>query len=84
MPGGHEPLAEALATELRRRTSARDHSHPSHMTDAELWVSAQAWASFCDAVLDAATKLHAEARPQRTRGTIRTSTMISLFRMEES
>lgn len=82
-PGRHEPLVEALATELRRRTSSRDHAHPGHMTDAELWVTPQAWTSFCDAVLDASTRLHAEARPLHAPGTVRTSATISLFRMVE-
>lgn len=63
--------------------SLRDHSHPGHMTDAELWLTPQAWASFCDTVLDAAIRLHADAQPSHAPGTIRTSTTISLFRMVE-
>jgi len=77
----HLTAAAVLGQELQRRTALRDPRHPGTTTDAELWVRPEHWQQFQDAVRSASDALHAHARPTRTRGTIRTSTTVSAFRM---
>lgn len=53
------------------------------MTDAELWIRPDDWQAFSAAVVAASRRLHEQAEPARSPGTLRTSTTISLFRMIE-
>jgi len=77
----HVLYASALGRELERRTGLRDTRQPGPSTDAELWVHPQHWQEFTDAVVAASARLHARAQANGSRGTVRTSTTISLFRM---
>ena len=77
----HVLYASALGRELERRTGLRDTRQPGPSTDAELWVHPQHWQEFTDAVVAASTRLHARAQATGSRGTVRTSTTISLFQM---
>ena len=84
-PGdGHRLMFEAVATELRRRAGHIRRIRGNHMTDAEIWVDAESWQQFRDAVAEASTALHVAARPPRTEGTIRVSATIALFEMTPS
>jgi len=72
-----------VANELVRRTAEADWSVGGSMTDAELWVDPEVWREIRDRIAQASRDLHDAARPPRTPGTIRTSTTIAMFRMEE-
>ncbi len=78
---GHRVYVRALADELVRRSAERLVGRPGVTTDAELWVDPDVWADVFAGVTELAQRLHAEARPPRTEGTIRTSTTMSLFEM---
>ena len=76
-------LFAAVANELIRRTAVADWSVGGSMTDAELWVDPEVWQAIRDRIGQASRDLHDAARAPRTPGTIRTSTTIAMFRMEE-
>jgi len=76
-------LFAAVANELIRRTAVADWSVGGSMTDAELWVDPEVWREIRDRVAQASRDLHDAARQPHTPGTIRTSTTIAMFRMEE-
>ena len=77
-------LFVAAANELIRRTSEADWSNVSTMTDGELWVDPEVYLRVRDLMLQASKELHAAAQAPRSPGTVRTSTTIAIFRMEES
>ncbi len=77
----HVLYASALGRELERRTGLRDTRQRGPSTDAELWVHPEHWQEFTDAVVAASARLHARAQATGSRGTVRTSTTISLFQM---
>lgn len=80
---GEQPLlAEALATELLRRARRRRPDRPGATTDAELWVSPEAWEEARDQVAEAARQLHLAARPPRQGGTVHVSATVMLFEMQ--
>lgn len=75
-------VAQVLAEELRRRSRLRrPGDDPSHLTDAELWVSPQVWRDVCRRVTSAMTDLHAAAQRPRGAGAVRTSSTVSMFVM---
>jgi DNA-binding transcriptional ArsR family regulator len=76
-------LFATVANELVRRTAEADWSVGGSMTDAEIWVDPEVWREIRDRIAQASRDLHDAARPPRTPGTIRTSTTIAMFRMEE-
>ncbi|WP_233625048.1 transcriptional regulator [Actinoplanes sp. ATCC 53533] len=76
-------LFATVANELVRRTAEADWSVGGSMTDAEIWVDPEVWREIRDRIAQAGRDLHDAARPPRTPGTIRTSTTIAMFRMEE-
>jgi DNA-binding transcriptional ArsR family regulator len=76
-------LAAAMGEELRRRIAHRRLRSPGPLTDAELWVDPQVWQDVCDRVAQAMVDLHDAARPPRSEGTVRTSTTLSMFVMED-
>jgi len=79
-----EPLfAEALATEMVRRSRQRRPDARGLMTDAELWVDPEVFEDARARMADATRRLHREARPSRTEGTMRVSATVSLFEMED-
>ncbi|WP_306211590.1 ArsR/SmtB family transcription factor [Actinoplanes sp. RD1] len=76
-------LLVAFANELIRRTAEADLTTGSTVTDAELWVTPEAYQEVRDKIIEASTALHAAAQAPRTPGTVRTSTTIAMFRMED-
>ncbi|WP_344869190.1 metalloregulator ArsR/SmtB family transcription factor [Amycolatopsis ultiminotia] len=77
----HLVLAAVLGEELRRRTELRKPRVRGSTTDAEVWVSPQAWQTALRLARQLGEVLHEEAKPPRTPGTVRASATISLFQM---
>ena len=78
-----EPLfAEALATEMVRRSRQRRTGARGITTDAELWVDPEVFAEARDGIAEATRRLHLEAKPPRAEGTVRVSVTVSAFEME--
>ena len=77
----HRAVVDALAGELRRRTSERDTGSPGLTVDAELWVDPATWEAARAEVHTGSARLHLEARPPRTPGTIRVSATLVMFQM---
>ena len=77
----HVMVASALAAELTRRTEGRLLGAPGSMTDAEFWVSPEAWQEFIDRVEEASSRLHGSAKAPRAPGTVHVSATIAAFRM---
>lgn len=82
-PRDQVALVDAVVTELRRRVIRRQQGRPAIFTDAELWVDPEVWAEVVQQVHEASTRLHDQARPPRTEGTIPVSMVAYLFAMEE-
>lgn len=82
-PRDQVALVDAVVTELRRRVIRRQQGRPATFTDAELWVDPEVWAEVVQQVHEASTRLHHQARPPRTEGTIPVSMVAYLFAMEE-
>lgn len=80
-----EPLfADALATELVRRSRRRRPGRLGTTTDAELWVTPLVWADVRARVADATRDLHLAAQPPRTEGTVHVSATVAMFEMESA
>jgi DNA-binding transcriptional ArsR family regulator len=62
----------SMANELIRRTA-----------DADVWVDPQVWRDITKRIGQAAIDLHNAARPPRTPGTVRTSTTVAMFTMQQ-
>jgi DNA-binding transcriptional ArsR family regulator len=87
MPGsteaGEQPLlAEALATELLRRARWRRPDRTGTTTDAELWVAPEAWEEARSQVAEVTRRLHLDAQPPRTEGTVHVSATVMMFEMQ--
>ena len=88
-PGSSSPDAaasalyyQAVAGELvRRATSRRSVGEKGSSTDAELWVSREAWEEVVDRVTTAMVDLHRAASAPHRRGTIQVSVTAALFEM---
>ena len=80
----HRALFAAVANELIRRTAEADWSVGASMVDAELWIDPQVWDEIRDRITRASRELHDAARPPHTPGTVRTSSTLAMFRMEDS
>lgn len=76
-------LYSVMARELERRSVRVLHERRGHLTDAELWVSPQAWSAFLDAVETASDELHRAARPPREHGTAHVNATIALFELDD-
>jgi DNA-binding transcriptional ArsR family regulator len=75
---------QAVAGELvRRATSRRGVGEKGSSSDAELWVSRNAWEEAVDKVTAAMVDLHRAASAPRREGTIRVSVTTALFEMGE-
>jgi hypothetical protein len=74
-----------LANELIRRAGESRFSGRGGalLADAELWIEPETWSAIRDRIGEAARDLHDAAKPPRTPGTIRTSTTIGLFAMQQ-
>jgi DNA-binding transcriptional ArsR family regulator len=80
----YRAMYAAVAAELIRRVQqARFSDGGKVMADAELWVEPEIWKTVHEQIGSAARTLHDAAKPPRTPGTIRTSTSIAMFRMED-
>lgn len=77
-----QALMHVMAQEIVRR-SADLAGGRANVTDAELWVSPEAWQDCTDLVDQAAALLHDAARPPRSAGTIRVAMSAALFPMTE-
>jgi DNA-binding transcriptional ArsR family regulator len=73
----------AMANELIRRTAEAHWTGPKTLTDAELWVDPEVWRDIAKRIGQAAIELHNAARPPRTPGTVRTSTTVAMFTMQQ-
>ena len=78
-----ELYVRALTEELVRRSRLRRPGTKLWMTDAELWVSPDAWQRVCALVEEASRIVHAEARPPRTEGTVHVNLSAALFEMAD-
>lgn len=76
-----QAFLEVLIAELRRRHLHRA-AGPATNVDAELWLEAGTWEQIVAAVGAAAGRLHAEARPPGSAGTVRVSATVSMFQMK--
>jgi DNA-binding transcriptional ArsR family regulator len=83
-PDSQRAVFAVVANELIRRTAEVEGSVGSLLTDAELWVDPEVWRGIRDRIAQVSRDLHDAARPPRTPGTMRTSTTIAMFRMQES
>ena len=73
----------AMAHELIRRTAEAQWTGPKSLADAELWVDPEMWRDIAKRIGQAAIELHDAARPPRTPGTVRTSTTVAMFTMQQ-
>lgn len=73
----------AIADELIRRTAQADWAAPKNLADAELWVEPEVWKDIRKRIAQAAVDLHNAARPPRTPGTVRTSTTVAMFALQQ-
>ena len=75
---------DAIAAELVRRARLRKHrSGRATSSDAELWVSREAWGTAVDQVLATVDELHRAALPIRSAGALHVSITTALFEMVE-
>jgi DNA-binding transcriptional ArsR family regulator len=72
--------AQTMATEMVRRYALQQKGKGT-FTDAELWVDPEVWQDVVDQAAEASHRLHAEAKPSRSEGTIRVSMTTMLFQM---
>lgn len=83
--GGPTPQVtfQALADELVRRGH---HARPGQqvVSDADLWVSEEAWTAARRAVYEAVDTLHRAAVPAQSPGAVRTSTTVAMFLLDPS
>ena len=84
-PSGEQngPLYVATANELIRRTTEANWAKPKVMADAELWVDPEVWKEVRKRIAEAAVDLHNAAQPPRTPGTVRTSTTVAMFALQQ-
>lgn len=84
-PAISEPTWRAVATELTRRAALAGPavSGAQVLADAELWVSEAEWRAAVREVHEAMRRLHEQAQPPRTPGTVRVSATVALFRMQQ-
>ena len=80
---GNHMLFTAAANELIRRTAAAQWDGPKVMADAEFWVDPADWKRIKEAVAELMIELHLAAKPPRTAGTVRASTTVAMFQMED-
>ncbi|WP_035794109.1 helix-turn-helix domain-containing protein [Kitasatospora mediocidica] len=78
----HQLLAAALAEELRRRTAERVVGAPDALTDAELWVTPDAWAQALAMARELGCLLHDAARPPHELGAVRVAATVVLFELD--
>jgi len=82
-PEQSRSLYVAAANELIRRTGEARWDAPKGMADAELWLDPEVWKDIRKRIAEAAIDLHNAAQPPRTPGTVRTSTTIAMFALQQ-
>jgi DNA-binding transcriptional ArsR family regulator len=73
-----------VGEELVRRIAQRAPGQRNILSDAEMWVPAEAWTRIRDLVEQAARLVHSEAKPPRTPGTVHVSLTAAAFAMTDS
>ena len=81
-PEQKRALFVALGNELIRRTRAGRFTEKGLLGDGEFWVDPAVWLDIRGRFLALVDELHTAAQPPRTPGTIRTSTTVAMFQME--
>jgi len=79
----HRSLYIAVANELIRRTGEARWDARKKLADAELWLDPEAWTDIQKRIAAAVVDLHNAARPPRTPGTVRTSTTVAMFALQQ-
>ncbi len=77
-----DDYVRVLADMVPRRFRQRRAHRKALLTDAELWVTPEVWSEVFDLLTRASRMVHAEARPPRTPGTVRTTVSVAAFEME--
>lgn len=83
VPRDHRIVHAAAIEELRRRSALFRPGPGNRTSDAELWVSEQAWADAVAAIQRATRQLHDAAQPPHSPGTKRVSMTVALFEMRD-
>jgi DNA-binding transcriptional ArsR family regulator len=83
VPRDHRLVHAAAIEELRRRSGLFEPGPCNRTSDAELWVSEQAWADAVAAIQRATRQLHDVAQPPHSAGTRRVSVTVVLFEMRD-
>ncbi|WP_217493823.1 helix-turn-helix domain-containing protein [Humibacillus sp. DSM 29435] len=76
-----DAYVRAFADMIPRRYRQRSLTPQTLLTDAELWVTPQAWAEVRDLLMSASRIVHEQAKPPRTQGTVRTNLSVAAFTM---
>jgi hypothetical protein len=71
----------AMSGEMVRRVAHQVRGR-STLTDAELWLAEDTWSEVVDLLVQASHLMHREAKPPRTRGTVKANLSVAAFRME--
>lgn len=78
----HRALMATLATELTRRASEYQAGAPVVFTDAEVWVSADAWRHIQDLTRALGVAIHAAAGASDEAHPVRISTTLAAFELK--
>lgn len=76
-------LYVATANELIRRTAEANWDAPKIMADAEVWIDPEVWREIRKRIAQATVDLHNAAQRPRTPGTVRTSTTVAMFSLQQ-
>ncbi|MDJ0342081.1 winged helix-turn-helix domain-containing protein [Streptomyces sp. H10-C2] len=76
-------LAEALAHNLRDRAARRAPEQEGVTSDAELWVTPEAWDTFRTGLAQLLVELHEAARAPHTPGSVLLGATVMAFLVEE-
>ncbi|MEO5744615.1 MAG: helix-turn-helix domain-containing protein [Terracoccus sp.] len=79
--GDRDAYVRAFADMIPRRFRQRSVGSPALLSDAELWVTPEAWGEVRDLLMRASRLVHEEAKPPRTEGTVRTNVSVAAFTM---
>lgn len=79
--GDRDAYVRAFADMIPRRFRQRSTESQTLLTDAELWVTPEAWAEVRELLMRASRLVHEQAKPPRTEGTVRTNVSVAAFSM---
>jgi DNA-binding transcriptional ArsR family regulator len=82
-PEQKRALFVSLANELIRRTSVGRFASKGLLADGDFWIEPEQWQSIRSKMSEVVQELHAATRPPRTPGTVRTSTTVAMFEIED-